>query len=74
MALGLALLVLGIAETGALARTELPEPRTAAEQKDLREELAAKAVRFVNEEFLSDSAVRFDVLDPEDNVVQISEE
>lgn len=38
-----------------------------------REALAAKGVRFTNTEFLSDGPLeRFDILDPEGNVVQIS--
>jgi catechol 2,3-dioxygenase-like lactoylglutathione lyase family enzyme len=40
-----------------------------------RDELAAKGVRFANEASLaSDPLVRFDVLDPEGNLVQLSQE
>ena len=39
-----------------------------------RDVLSAKGIRFVNEDLWSDSSVRFDILDPEGNVVQISKE
>ena len=39
-----------------------------------RDELSAKGVSFVNEGLWSDSAIQFDILDPEGNVVQLSKE